>query len=520
MVFHGQSTFRLGFQLHKFKTMDYKVNAGLDFKFSLRDSKSRAIVLRIYTGKEDVRDRISTGEKLPKGVKFNRVTCTEDRSVEARQVAARCRSLRSKVENALIGQDVSTVEKLKALTLPFKDRNRVKASVNDLFVSPESISLSKALKDYIQGISNGTIKTRKMTRFAEDTVRSYTLKIQNFLDYLEETGQDQPISNFDLSSTQLSAEKVEIRDRYNDLFEGFYEHLKDRDLKRRLDPSDTGLAVNSIAAIINKVKTGLTNRFDEYCYVQPKLKFSIPEEDSDTIVLPVEMMEILFASDEINPFELSRPHERAYNYIMFALSTTCRASDIYETTADHIRETNGELEFQKLTRKTNSKVNSYLYPVVVDLMNRNIERYGDAFYPLGRENTTRQSYVSNMAGTLKSFFRQFDCMHEVYMQEVRDSNTRELTIVKKPLYEMVATHTMRRTSITYMQIMGMSDADIKRMSGHTKNSKSYEKYKRFVPSAFRSNVQNYIDRLSQGNLVEQRPAPDVLKVIRDERGAA
>ncbi|HAD95833.1 MAG TPA: hypothetical protein DCG19_00425, partial [Cryomorphaceae bacterium] len=285
-----------------------------------------------------------------------------------------------------------------------------------------------------------------------------------------------------------------------------------RDLKRRLAPSDTGLAVNSIAAIINKVKTGLTNRFDEYCYVQPKLKFSIPEEDSDTIVLPVEMMEILFASDEINPFELPRPHERAYNYIMFALSTTCRASDIYETTADHIRETNGELEFQKLTRKTNSKVNSYLYPVVVDLMNRNIERYGDAFYPLGRENTTRQSYVSNMAGTLKSFFKQFDCMHEVYMQEVRDPNTRELNIIKKPLYEMVATHTMRRTSITYMQIMGMS--------GHTKNSKSYEKYKRFVPSAFRSNVQNYIDRLSQGNLVEQRLAPGALKVIRDERGAA
>ena len=31
-----------------------------------------------------------------------------------------------------------------------------------------------------------------MTRFAEDTVRSYTLKIQNFLDYLEETGKDQP----------------------------------------------------------------------------------------------------------------------------------------------------------------------------------------------------------------------------------------------------------------------------------------------------------------------------------------
>ncbi|MAN02002.1 MAG: hypothetical protein CMI35_02915 [Owenweeksia sp.] len=103
-------------------------------------------------------------------------------------------------------------------------------------------------------------------------------------------------------------------------------------------------------------------------------------------------------------------------------------------------------------------------------------------------------------------------MHEVYMQEVRDPNTRELNIIKKPLYEMVATHTMRRTSITYMQIMGMS--------GHTKNSKSYEKYKRFVPSAFRSNVQNYIDRLSQGNLVEQRLAPGALKVIRDERGAA
>ena len=500
--------------------MDYNVNATLTF--GLRSRESRVIIIRVNTGKREVFDRISTNLKLPEGAELNHDSCTDSRFSEARQVAGKCKGLRSKIESELRGKDISTKEKLKAITAKFKNKKLAQPVHYDAssLTDPDQITLRKALEDYLKGISNGKIKTRKMTRFAEDTVRSYTLKIQNFLDYLEETGKDQPICNFDLSSTQLSAEKVEIRDRYNDLFEGFYEHLKDRDLKRRLDPSDTGLAVNSIAAIINKVKTGLTNRFDEYCYVQPKLKFSIPEEDSDTIVLPVEMMEILFASDEINPFELSRPHERAYNYIMFALSTTCRASDIYETTADHIRETNGELEFQKLTRKTNSKVNSYLYPVVVDLMNRNIERYGDAFYPLGRENTTRQSYVSNMAGTLKSFFRQFDCMHEVYMQEVRDSNTRELTIVKKPLYEMVATHTMRRTSITYMQIMGMSDADIKRMSGHTKNSKSYEKYKRFVPSAFRSNVQNYIDRLSQGNLVEQRPAPDVLKVIRDERGAA
>lgn len=500
--------------------MDYNVNATLTF--GLRSRESRVIIIRVNTGKREVFDRISTNLKLPEGAELNHDSCTDSRFSEARQVAGKCRGLRSKIESELRGKDISTKEKLKAITAKFKNKKLAKPVNYDAssLITPGQITLKKALEDYLKGISNGKIKTRKMTRFAEDTVRSYTLKIQNFLDYLEESGQDQPICNFDLSSTQLSAEKVEIRDRYNHLFEGFYEHLKDRDLKRRLDPSDTGLAVNSIAAIINKVKTGLTNRFDEYCYVQPKLKFSIPEEDSDTIVLPVEMMEILFASDEINPFELSRPHERAYNYIMFALSTTCRASDIYETTADHIRETNGELEFQKLTRKTNSKVNSYLYPVVVDLMNRNIERYGDAFYPLGRENTTRQSYVSNMAGTLKSFFKQFDCMHEVYMQEVRDPNTRELNIIKKPLYEMVATHTMRRTSITYMQIMGMSDADIKRMSGHTKNSKSYEKYKRFVPSAFRSNVQNYIDRLSQGNLVEQRPAPDVLKVIRDERGAA
>ena len=128
-----------------------------------------------------------------------------------------------------------------------------------------------------------------------------------------------------------------------------------------------------------------------------------------------------------------------------------------------------------------------------------------------------------MSPTLKSFFKEFDCMHEIYKHEYRDPKTRDLIIEERPLYEMVSTHTMRRTSITYMQIMGMDDADIKRMSGHSKNSKSYEKYRRFVPSVFRNKVRKYVDWLSEGNLAGDAEKPSMLKVIRDiqdEKGAA
>ncbi|HAD96508.1 MAG TPA: hypothetical protein DCG19_03825 [Cryomorphaceae bacterium] len=507
--------------------MDNNVNADLDIKYAVRGNG--IIIITVHTGKKDVKDRISTGLKLPAGAKFDKGTCTESKLVEARQVAAKCRLLKNRIEKALEGKDVSSLEKLRAITGQFKNKGKRKPQSlsstdnGDTVESFDAILLSKVLKEYLEQIGNGTIKTRKRLPFAEDTVRSYTLKIQNFLEYLEEMELDQPLSNFDLSRTRDSYKRIQIRDSYNDLFEGFYDYLADRDLKRRLDPGNKKLGVNSISAIIHKVKAGLTNRFDEYAFIQPKIKLSLPEEDADTIVLPVEMMEILFASDEIDPYKLSKPHERAYNYVLFALSTTSRGSDIYESTEQHLNEVNGEVEFQKLTRKTNVRVNSYLYPVVADLLKRNLKKYGDAFHPLGRNTTSRRSFVSNMSPTLKSFFKEFDCMHEIYKHEYRDPKTRDLIIEERPLYEMVSTHTMRRTSITYMQIMGMDDADIKRMSGHSKNSKSYEKYRRFVPSVFRNKVRKYVDWLSEGNLAGDAEKPSMLKVIRDiqdEKGAA
>jgi hypothetical protein len=57
---------------------------------------------------------------------------------------------------------------------------------------------------------------------------------------------------------------------------------------------------------------------------------------------------------------------------------------------------------------------------------------------------------------------------------------------------------LRKTAITNMGALGMEDSTIKLMSGHTANSKHYERYKAYNNRRHNKDMEKYLAELNNG----------------------
>ncbi|MDR0872554.1 MAG: hypothetical protein LBN27_03670 [Prevotellaceae bacterium] len=67
------------------------------------------------------------------------------------------------------------------------------------------------------------------------------------------------------------------------------------------------------------------------------------------------------------------------------------------------------------------------------------------------------------------------------------------------LADMVTAHTMRRTAITNMLSLGMSENVVRKISGHTPGSKEFFRYVEYAQSVLDEETQRYHERMKELN---------------------
>lgn len=169
--------------------------------------------------------------------------------------------------------------------------------------------------------------------------------------------------------------------------------------------------------------------------------------------------------------------EKAYRYIVAGMITSARYKDLSDWTQGNLVKNGGETYLIYNPHKTPTKT--------IEI--RVIQRLSEVFNPKGHllpripYTTLRRSIkeVMKLAGFTE------EAQKVRYIGEVRHVDMKEV-------WELYGCHRFRAGAITSMLSQGLSETEVKSFSGHSGNSKSFERYVEFS----RKQKDDAIDRFA------------------------
>ena len=212
---------------------------------------------------------------------------------------------------------------------------------------------------------------------------------------------------------------------------------------------DKGLSINYIGLHIKNIKTFLKAAFEE----KPPLHnntvflrsdFKKPTAKTHAIALTVTQIQKIYTADLPEELETIR------DYFVCACDTGLRFQNWIDISAANIETINNSPIFTTLTFKTSVNV---AIPASARLI-KILEKYGGTLpaRPTLTECNNALKEIGKSAGLI----------------ELTEKITarKALDIKKLPLYQLLTTHTARRSFITNMKKAGIQDTDIIKMTGH------------------------------------------------------
>ncbi len=303
-------------------------------------------------------------------------------------------------------------------------KDRLKEKLDEIYKPQikkvDITSFNSYLDDFIDRCEKG-VKLYKGKKYTKGTMRTYT----TFRTLLNEY------------STKLSFDAID-----KDFYRSFVNFLNDK-----------GYKINSVGKSIKFIKVIMKDAFEAGLHnnlIYSHSTFEAPTENADNVYLTEKELETMCKVDLTDKpnYALVR------DVFIVGCYTALRYSDYSRIHSDMVKEKQGKYVLELNTTKTNTKVIIPLKPLVVDIL----KKYNFNL-PKTHEQKLNQyiKEVCKLAG-----------LNENVEINATIGGKRETSY--KPKYEMVKTHTARRTGATLMYLAGVAPLDIMKITGHTKEA--------------------------------------------------
>ncbi|MEZ4854814.1 tyrosine-type recombinase/integrase [Flavobacterium sp.] len=210
-----------------------------------------------------------------------------------------------------------------------------------------------------------------------------------------------------------------------------------------------GLNNNSIGSLINRIKTFCRNiEFDGY-QINPKYKhqeFSIPKNETFDIYLNENEIKQIFEYD----FSCSEKLDNTRDLFVIGLVTGLRVSDFLKITKDNIL---GNV-INITTTKTNQNLTIPIHPFFSETLKK---RNGD--FPRKISDQKFNKYIKEVTKEVGLKEKVFGSKRD------EESKTKAEGYFEK--WELVTSHTCRRSFATNLYLAGIDVAIIRKATGHT-----------------------------------------------------
>jgi integrase len=239
-------------------------------------------------------------------------------------------------------------------------------------------------------------------------------------------------------------------------------HAKDENERaKKLAVNTIGKKIQTLKIFLNAAKDENKNRFEAY----KSSKFKALTEEAETIYLTESELTKLYEHDLSD----NSSFDRVRDLFLVGCWTGCRFSDISQITPENISE--GFINLKQY--KTGKKVIIPLHPIVTSILNK----YGGTL-PEVISNQNFNDYLKDIA--------RLSGIDEATHKAITKGGIKVSTAYKK--WELVTTHTARRSFATNLYKSGFPTLSIMAITGHT-TEKAFLKYIKVTPDEHAKKLQ-------------------------------
>lgn len=312
-------------------------------------------------------------------------------------------------------------------------------------------TLREKFKTYLNELNN---KVAENTSGANQTFDTLPIFVKSYIQSVESIKKKNTIlHNRQTLNLLIEFEKVKRRkitfERINlDFYNDFNAFLTE---SKRYSPNTIGKHIANIKLFLNEAsERGINLKFD-----YKSKRFKVTKETVESIYLTDSEIETIYNHD----FSKNRRLEQTRDLFIVGCYTGLRFSDFSELTANNISD--GFISV--VTQKTKEKVTIPVHPTLL----RIFEKYSDSAKGLPRPISNQK-----MNDYLKEIGREVG-LSEQLIRTRTNGGLKVQTKVKK--YELLTTHTARRSFATNLYKSGFPSISIMKITGH-KTEKAFMTY--------------------------------------------
>jgi integrase len=210
--------------------------------------------------------------------------------------------------------------------------------------------------------------------------------------------------------------------------------------------------------------------------------FYVRKEEIDILVLSPEQLKFLIHNVEFSN-GLTPALKRVKDIFVFGCTTGLRYSDIFSLTTKNFEQQGNDWYLKLRSQKT--KTYSF-----VKLPNYAVEIYQSYKPAISRVTVFGSLTLFNFNKSLKQIGERAGFTSPVEIQRERQGKTKRSTnrhiTDRNRFCDKMSSHMMRRTAITTLLILGMPEHLVRKISGHSAASGSFNRYVHYA--------QSYIDK--------------------------
>jgi len=210
-------------------------------------------------------------------------------------------------------------------------------------------------------------------------------------------------------------------------------------------------------------------------------KFYAPSEDVDIVVVSPERLNHLIYNKEREE-QLSDDLKKIKDVFVFGCSVALRFSDLMALRKSNAEAINDRVYIKMQSKKTQTFTRVKLPDYAVKIANKYSKLYTHRILPL-----FNKAFMNKKVKLLMEHYGFTETIERTRQKRGIPSRVYKNAESKTSFRfcDAVTTHTMRRSAITTMLSLGMSEHVVRQISGHASNSKEFFRYVSFA--------QTYID---------------------------
>lgn len=329
-------------------------------------------------------------------------------------------------------------------------------------------ALIPLFNQFIKESENGKRLKKNGERITKGSIDNYRYVLQNLIQFSSDTNFELRVCNIrKLTQKELVSEK--------NYWKKFYKTFTEFMYKKGCFDNYVGGNIKVVRTFFNYLQT------DKDIFVGDFHKqFYVRKEEVDILVLSPDQLKFLIHDKEFES-NLTPAKQKVKDIFVFGCTTGLRFSDIFLLTNKNIENSNGEWYLKLKSKKT--KTYSYIkLPTYVVTIYEKYKQKSDNKTLFG------SMYLANFNKALKEIGEQAGYTQTIETSREKQGKTKKITTSKNNdrFCDKMSSHMMRRTAITTMLILGMPEHLVRKVSGHSNNSGSFNRYVHYA--------QSYIDK--------------------------